>query len=63
MTVTGPVAANNAVIRAGVARYHQDVLADWAALSAANPTWFAADHVHVGPAGAAALGQLLASLL
>jgi len=63
MTVTGPVAANNAVIRAGVARYGQDVLADWASLSAPHPTWFAADHVHVGPLGAAALGQLLASLL
>jgi hypothetical protein len=63
MTVTGPLVANNAVIRAGVARYGQDVLADWAALAAAHPEWFAPDHVHVGPAGATALGQLLASLI
>jgi hypothetical protein len=63
MTVTGPLVANNEVIRAGVARYHQDVLADWSALAAAHPAWFAPDHVHVGPAGAAALGQLLASLV
>jgi hypothetical protein len=39
------------------------VLADWATLSAAHPTWFAKDHVHVGAAGAAALGQLFASVV
>jgi hypothetical protein len=61
MTVTGPVSANNNVIRAGVSRYHQAALADWATLSAANPSWFASDHVHIGPAGARALGALLAS--
>ncbi len=63
MTVTGPLIANNDVIRDGVSRYPQAVLADWAALSAANPTWFAKDHVHVGAAGAAALGQLFASVV
>jgi hypothetical protein len=63
MTVTGPLIANNDVIRAGVARYPQAVLADWATLSAAHPTWFAKDHVHVGAAGAAALGQLFASVV
>src|SRR5579859_1183186 len=43
MTVTGPYAANNSVIVAGVARYPQAALADWAALSAAHPGWFAPD--------------------
>jgi hypothetical protein len=62
MTVTGPLVANNDIIRAGVARYPQAALADWAVLAAANPTWFAKDHVHVGAAGATALGQLLASV-
>ncbi len=63
MTVTGPLIANNDVIRAGVARYPQAVLADWASLAAAHPTWFARDHVHIGAAGAAALGQLFASVV
>jgi hypothetical protein len=62
MTITGPYAANSSVIQAGVARYPQAALADWAALSASHPGWFASDHVHVGPAGAAALGNLLASV-
>jgi hypothetical protein len=61
MTVTGPEVANNAVIRAGVARYPQAALADWAVLAAAHPDWFAPDGVHVGPAGATALGNLLAA--
>ena len=63
MTVTGPSVANNPVIAAGVARYPQARLADWAAVSAPHPDWFAGDRVHVGPAGAAALGSLLASLV
>jgi hypothetical protein len=62
MTVTGPYAANNSVIEAGVARYPQAALANWAALSASHPGWFAPDNVHVGPAGAAALGNLLGSV-
>ena len=61
MTVTGPEVANNAVIRAGVARYPQAALADWAALAASHPAWFARDGVHIGPAGAAAFGNLLAA--
>jgi hypothetical protein len=63
MTVTGPCIANNPVIAAGVARYPQARLADWAAVSAAHADWFARDRVHVGPAGAAALGALLASVI
>ncbi len=63
MTVTGPAASNNAVIETGVARYSQDTLADWWSMAAGHPTWFAPDHVHIGPAGATALGQLLASRL
>jgi len=63
MTVTGPLIGNNPVIRAGVARYPNAVLADWNALAAQHPDWFAPDDVHVGPAGAAALGGLLASLV
>jgi hypothetical protein len=61
MTVTGPYAANNSVIRNGVARY-QAALGDWAGLSGPHPAWFAPDHVHIGSAGATALGNLLASL-
>ena len=61
MTVTGPLVANNPVITAGVSRFANATLADWAALAAAHPGWFGPDHVHIGPAGAAALGNLLAS--
>jgi hypothetical protein len=60
MTVTGPCTANNPIIRAGVARYPQAALADWATLAAQHPEWFARDGVHIGPAGAQALGTLLA---
>ncbi len=62
MTVTGPLIGNNPVITAGVARYRNAALADWHTLAAAHPDWFAPDQVHVGPAGATALGDLLASL-
>jgi hypothetical protein len=62
MTVTGPLIGNNPIITAGVARYRTAVLADWHTLASAHPEWFAADHVHVGPAGAKALGTLLASV-
>ena len=61
MTVTGPLIGNNPIIAAGVARHPEAVLADWHTLAAAHPDWFGPDHVHVGPAGAAALGNLLAS--
>ncbi len=62
MTVTGPLIGNNPVIRDGVARYPQAALADWNIVAASHPDWFAPDKVHVGPAGAAALGNLLASV-
>jgi hypothetical protein len=62
MTVTGPLIGNNPIIRSGVARYPQAALADWNTVAAGHPDWFAPDHVHVGPAGAAALGNLLASV-
>ncbi len=62
MTVTGALIGNNPIITAGVARYRTAVLADWHTLAAAHPAWFGPDHVHVGPAGAAALGNLLARL-
>jgi len=62
MTVTGPLIGNNPIIRNGVARHGgAAVLADWNVLAAAHADWFAPDHVHVGPAGATALGNLLAS--
>ncbi|MDQ1426741.1 MAG: hypothetical protein QOK39_217 [Acidimicrobiaceae bacterium] len=63
MTVTGPLIGNNPILTAGVARHAPvAVLADWNATASAHPDWFAPDHVHVGPAGAAALGNLLASV-
>jgi hypothetical protein len=62
MTVTGPLIGNNPVITAGVARHPATAaLADWNTLATAHPEWFGPDHVHVGPAGATALGNLLAS--
>lgn len=60
MTVTGPLIGNNPVIRAGVARFPKAVLVDWNTAAASHPEWFAPDKVHVGPAGAFALGNLLA---
>jgi hypothetical protein len=62
MTVTGPLIGNNPIIASGVARYPTTALADWNSLGDAHPDWFAPDHVHVGPAGATALGNLLASM-
>jgi lysophospholipase L1-like esterase len=53
----------NAVLRAGVARWPNARLADWYALSAANPGWFAPDGIHVGPAGARAYARLIADAL
>ncbi len=53
-------APDNAAIAAGVARYPGvAVLADWYALSSPHPEWFAADQVHLNPAGAQALAQLI----
>jgi hypothetical protein len=54
-------AGDNAVLAAGVARYPGvAVLADWNALSSPHPEWFTADQVHLQPAGAAALANLIA---
>jgi hypothetical protein len=53
----------NAVLRAGVARWPNDRLADWYAISAPNPGWFAADGIHVGPEGARVYAQLIANAL
>ena len=53
-------APDNAVIAAGVARYPGvAVLADWYTLSSPHPEWFTADQVHLNPAGAQALAQLI----
>ena len=52
---------NNAVIAAGVARYPNVYVADWATLAAQNPEWFGADGTHLaidGP-GADALASLI----
>jgi hypothetical protein len=63
MTVTGPLIGNNPIITAGVRRFQTTAtLADWASLAAGHPDWFGPDHVHMGPAGATALGNLLASV-
>jgi hypothetical protein len=54
-------APDNAVLAAGVARYPGTaVLADWYTLSAGHPEWFTADQVHLQPAGAQALANLVA---
>ncbi len=53
-------APDNAVLAAGVARYPGvAVLADWNALSASHPEWFTPDQVHLQPAGAQALANLV----
>jgi hypothetical protein len=56
---------NNAVIARGVTRYPKAVVADWAALAARNPQWFAGDGTHVGidGSGAAALAALVTRAL
>ena len=49
----------------GAARYPNVVIADWATLAAANPSWFGPDGTHLainGP-GATALAALIASKL
>jgi lysophospholipase L1-like esterase len=54
-------ASVNAVLAAGVAGHPGvAVLADWNALSGSHPTWFAQDQVHLEPAGAKALADLVA---
>jgi hypothetical protein len=53
----------NAVLEAGVARYPNTVLADWAGLAAAHPEWFYSDgtHLPIGGPGAQALAALIAT--
>jgi hypothetical protein len=54
-------AEDNAVLAAGVARYPGvAVLADWYTLSSGHPEWFTPDQVHLEPAGAQALAELVA---
>jgi hypothetical protein len=51
---------DNAVLAAGVARYPGvAVLADWYTLSSGHPEWFTPDQVHLEPAGAQALANLV----
>jgi hypothetical protein len=51
----------NAVLASGVAGHRGTaVLANWNALSAGHPTWFAPDQVHLEPAGAKAFADLVA---
>jgi hypothetical protein len=54
-------APDNAVLAAGVDRYPGvAVLADWNAVSSGHPEWFTPDQVHLEPAGAQALANLVA---
>jgi len=56
------MAPDNAVLAAGVARYPGvAVLADWNGLSSGHPEWFTPDQVHLQPAGAQAMADLVAS--
>ncbi len=55
-------AADNAVLAAGVARYPGVAdLVDWYTLASGHPEWFTADQVHLQPAGAAAMANLIAA--
>lgn len=52
----------NTVLDAGVTRYKNGVIADWASLAAEHPEWFYADgtHLPIGGVGAQALAALIA---
>jgi hypothetical protein len=53
-------ASDNATLAAGVARYPGvAVLADWYSLASPHPEWFDPDQVHLLPAGAQALADLI----
>lgn len=54
-------AQDNAVLRAGVARWPQAVLADWSAASAGHPEYFGPDGYHLEAAGARAYADLIAA--
>jgi hypothetical protein len=53
-------APDNAVLAAGVAQYPGlAVLVNWNAVSSGHPEWFTPDQVHLEPAGAQALANLV----
>jgi len=54
---------NNEVLRDGVARYANTVIADWSALEAQNPEWVYSDgtHLPIGGPGTQALAALIAA--
>jgi hypothetical protein len=54
-------AQDNAVLRAGVSRHPNTVLADWYSASEGHPEWFAPDGYHLQPAGARAFAALIAA--
>jgi hypothetical protein len=56
---------NNAVLAQGAARYPRVVIADWATLAAANPTWFGSDgtHLAINGTGAGQLASLITTTL
>jgi hypothetical protein len=54
-------AGNNAIIRAGVGRYPNAVLADWQAASAGRPDYFWTDGIHLRPEGARAYAALVSA--
>ena len=54
-------AGNNAIIRAGVARYPNAVLADWQAVSAGRADYFWSDGIHLRPEGARAYATLVSA--
>ncbi len=55
----------NSVLEAGVSRYPNTVIADWASLAAAHPEWFSSDGTHLltGGPGAQALAALIADAI
>ena len=56
-------AGNNAIIRDGVGRYPNAVLADWRAESVGRPDFFWADGIHLRPEGARAYAALVSANL
>jgi lysophospholipase L1-like esterase len=55
--------ADNATLRAGAARDPRAVIADWYALSAGHPEWFAPDGYHLNRSGSRALAALIVSVV
>ncbi|HKP52077.1 MAG TPA: hypothetical protein VJ183_05440 [Chloroflexia bacterium] len=54
---------DNAVIAAGVKRYHNAMLADWHAVSTNHPDYFAKDGYHLTAKGAKLYSELIAAAL